>query len=124
MVYNEWFKAKYFVYRYKREFKERLDTYSKVEVNGKVAMVFFNLRTEAPIQDSETRKAVGRELKHLFKAGRYLCIVAPSQKSRVGKYYTSHIEFYFITNGLPENVEQVPRVIEDNLIFPKEDAVF
>lgn len=119
--FNRWCKfGKRWVWRYQRPFWERLDTYSKLQVENGVATLLYNLQTPKPIQTTETRKAVSRELQRLFGAGKHLCIIEKSTKSRKGNYYTSHVEYYFKSEGPVDNADQVPDLVEKNLVFEED----
>lgn len=93
-----WFKfgEKYsFVYG-DRGFSEHPRARSRIDYNPKtgVAELYVNSMAAHPVEETASKKAVGRELKHLFGAGRYICVVTPRSKTRGKDRYPSTVEFY------------------------------
>ena len=129
IIENQWCKGNKgkMVYKYHRDFFERLDGQSRISYQPStgVAMLLYNIQTEYPVNGLATKKVLGGMLKRHFNADKYICVVSDGNKVKNKDVFASSIQFYFRTDTVPENAQDIPSLIEENLIqreFESTDA--
>lgn len=119
IIDNQWGTSKgNYVYKYHRDFKEKLIADSRITynpVNG-VGELYYNVRTECPINRRWTEKKLGALLKAAFGTSKYICIAGTVNKSNRGDYYCCSIQFHFKSKSIPQNPETIPSIIENNVV--------
>ena len=120
IIENQWCKGRKgkIVYKYHRDFFERLDGESRItyQPSTGVAVLIYNFQTDYPVNGMATKKVLGGLLKNHFNADRYICVVQDGRKTKGMDLFTSSVEFYFRADSIPQGAEGVPSLIEGNLI--------
>ena len=117
---GKWVKyGKRWIYLWERPIFEHTMQKSRADFNGEQFELYYNAITDEPINSNGSMKALGKALKYLFNADRYICTVSRGNALREmdGKF-KCNVQFYFRSNELPseEAMSKVEGIINENLV--------
>ena len=117
---GQWNKTyKGMVFKYHRDFKEPLLRDSRITYNPEtgVGELYYNFKTQAPVNENQSSKQMGKVLKSVFNTDTYICNITPGNKTKGKDNYSNALSFYFKISGLPQGIEDMDSIIEPNIVL-------
>ena len=117
---GQWNKThKGMVFKYHRDFFENLLRKSKITYDQEtgVGELYYNFKTEEPINSESSSRVLGSKLKEIFKTKRYICEVSRGKKTKGASTYTNTVKFYFKTPEFPQGIEDMDGIIYPHIVF-------
>lgn len=121
MDFNKWNKyGKKMTYLWDRPLYEHIMQKSRVDVKNGVFELYYNAVAKEPINPIDSQNKIGRALKKLFKADKYICVVTKSHQMDNGEY-KHNVQFYYRPVELPseEQMAKIEDIINDNSIVAR-----
>lgn len=111
-------KSKGWVYKFKVDFFESNSTRdSRITwLNNGVGELYFNVKTEYLLNNEQNEKILGKLLQKAFNTKKYICVVDGRYKTKGENSFLTTVKFYFKVDERPTGVEDIPKLICDNIV--------